>query len=143
MKQQGLSRRLLLKRVLAFSMLAAVERLIPACAVTPTTSVNHGSPTSLSGDVIDLTISEQLFLLDGRTGMAMTINGTIPGPVIRLKEGQSATLRVTNRLEEHTSIHWHGLLLPPSVDGVPGVSFAGIEPGATFTYRFPVRQSGT
>ena len=73
----------------------------------------------------------------------MTINGTIPGPVIRLKEGQQATLRVTNRLEESTSIHWHGLLLPPDMDGVPGVSFAGIEPGATFTYRFPVRQSGT
>ena len=73
----------------------------------------------------------------------MTINGTIPGPVIRLKEGQLATLRVTNRLEEDTSIHWHGLLLPPAVDGVPGVSFAGIKPGETFTYRFPVKQSGT
>jgi CopA family copper-resistance protein len=75
--------------------------------------------------------------------MAITINGTIPGPVIRLKEGQQATLRVTNRLQEDTSIHWHGLLLPPAMDGVPGVSFAGIEPGATFTYRFPVKQSGT
>jgi CopA family copper-resistance protein len=73
----------------------------------------------------------------------MTINGTIPGPVIRLKEGQQATLRVTNRLKEDTSIHWHGLLLPPVMDGVPGVSFAGIKPGATFTYQFPVRQSGT
>ena len=69
----------------------------------------------------------------------MTINGTIPGPVIRLKEGQQATLRVTNRLKEVTSIHWHGLLLPPEMDGVPGVSFAGIEPGTTFTYRFPVQ----
>jgi CopA family copper-resistance protein len=73
----------------------------------------------------------------------MTINGTIPGPVIRLKEGQQATLRVTNRLEESTSIHWHGLLVPPEMDGVPGVSFAGIEPGATITYRFSVKQSGT
>jgi CopA family copper-resistance protein len=73
----------------------------------------------------------------------MTINGTIPGPIIRLKEGQQATLRVTNRLEESTSIHWHGLLLPPVMDGVPGVSFPGIEPGATFTYRFTVKQSGT
>jgi CopA family copper-resistance protein len=73
----------------------------------------------------------------------MTINGTIPGPVIRLKEGQQAMLRVTNRLKESTSIHWHGLLVPPEMDGVPGVSFAGIEPGATFTYHFPVKQSGT
>ena len=73
----------------------------------------------------------------------MTINGTIPGPIIRLREGQQATLRVTNHLEESSSIHWHGLLLPPDMDGVPGISFAGIEPGTTFTYRFPVKQSGT
>jgi CopA family copper-resistance protein len=142
MNPDHISRRLLLKRAVALGMLAAVERLAPAYALTNTTA-NSGSQTAISGETIDLTISEQLFLLDGRTGMAMTINGTIPGPVIRLKEGQSATLRVTNRLEEHTSIHWHGLLLPPAVDGVPGVSFAGIEPGATFTYRFPVKQSGT
>ncbi len=137
-----ISRRLLLKHAAALGLLAVVERLVPAYALTNTT-INPGSQTALSGDVIDLTINEQLFLLDGRTGMAMTINGTIPGPIIRLKEGQLATLRVTNHLQESTSIHWHGLLLPPAVDGVPGVSFAGIKPGATFTYRFPVRQSGT
>ena len=137
-----ISRRLLLKRAAALGLLAAVERLAPAYALTNTTA-NTGSQIALSGDVIDLTINEQLFLLDGRTGMAMTINGTIPGPVIRLKEGQQATLRVTNHLEESSSIHWHGLLLPPDMDGVPGVSFAGIEPGTTFTYRFPVKQSGT
>jgi CopA family copper-resistance protein len=142
MKAEHISRRLLLKRVAALGMLAAVERFVPAYAVT-NTIVNPGSQTPLSGDVIDLTISEELFHLDGRTGRAMTINGTIPGPVIRLKEGQQATLRVTNRLEESTSIHWHGLLVPPEMDGVPGVSFAGIEPGATFTYRFLVKQSGT
>ncbi len=67
----------------------------------------------------------------------------LPGPLIRLREGQQATLRVTNQLKELTSIHWHGLLVPPEMDGVPGVSFGGIEPGATFTYRFPVKQSGT
>jgi CopA family copper-resistance protein len=142
MNAEHFSRRLLLKRVAALGMLAAVERLVPAYAVT-NTIVNPGSQTPLSGDVIDLTVSGELFRLDGRTGMAMTINGTIPGPVIRLKEGQQATLRVTNRLEESTSIHWHGLLVPPEMDGVPGVSFGGIEPGATFTYRFPVKQSGT
>jgi CopA family copper-resistance protein len=142
MNHEFIPRRLLLKRVAALSMLAAVERLTPAYASTDTI-VKPGSQTPLGGDVIDLTISEQLFRLDGRTGMAMTINGTIPGPVIRLKEGQQATLRVTNRLEESTSIHWHGLLLPPVRDGVPGVSFAGIEPGTTFIYQFPIRQSGT
>jgi CopA family copper-resistance protein len=137
-----ISRRLLLKRAGALGLLAAMERLVPAYAVT-NTIVNPGSQTPESGDVIDLTVSEELFRLDGRTGRAITINGTIPGPVIRLKEGQQATLRVTNRLEEPTSIHWHGLLLPPDMDGVPGVSFVGIKPGVTFTYQFPVRQSGT
>ena len=136
-----ISRRLLLKCAATLGLLAAVERLVPAYALT---SADHaGAQTPLSGDVIDLTIGEQMFRLDGRTASAITINGTIPGPVIRLKEGQQATLRVTNRLEERSSIHWHGLILPPAMDGVPGVSFAGIEPGTTFTYQFPVRQSGT
>ena len=142
MNAEHISRRLLLKRTAALGLLAAVERLVPAYAVT-NTMVNAGSQTPLSGAIIDLTIGEQLFRLDGRTASAITINGTIPGPVIRLKEGQQATLRVTNRLEERSSIHWHGLLVPPAMDGVPGVSFAGIEPGTTFTYQFPVRQSGT
>lgn len=141
MNSSRISRRLLLKRTAALGLLAAVERLVPAYALT--SAAHAGSQTPLSGEIIDLTIGEQLFRLDGQTAPAVTINGTIPGPVIRLKEGQQATLRVTNRLEESTSIHWHGLLVPPAMDGVPGVSFGGIEPGATFTYQFPVRQSGT
>lgn len=141
-----ISRRLLLKRAGALGLLAAVEHLIPACTWTEATAMARlhiGSQTPLSGDMIDLTISEQLFRVDGRRGTAITINGTIPGPVIRLKEGQTATLRVTNHLAEPTSIHWHGLLVPPEMDGVPGVSFGGIPPGTTFTYRFPIKQSGT
>ncbi len=141
MNPDPLSRRLLLKRAAALGLLAAVDRLVPAYAST--SAADAGSQIALSGHAIDLTIGEQLFRLDGRRGNAMTINGTIPGPVIRLTEGQQATLRVTNRLEESTSIHWHGLLLPPAMDGVPGVSFAGIESGTTFTYRFLIRQSGT
>jgi CopA family copper-resistance protein len=132
----------LLNCVAALALLASSELLVPAYALASTT-IDPGSQPALSGDVIDLTIGEQLFRLDDRTGPAMAINGTIPGPIIRLKEGQLATLRVTNRMEESTSIHWHGLLLPPVMDGVPGVSFAGIKPGATFTYHFPVKQSGT
>ena len=141
MSSDRISRRLLLKRAAMLGLLATFGRLVPAYALT--SAADAGSQTPLSGDVIDLTISEQLFRLDGRTGMAMTINGTIPGPVIRLKEGQQVTLRVTNQLTESTSIHWHGILLPPEMDGVPGVSFGGIEPGSTFTYRFPIKQSGT
>jgi CopA family copper-resistance protein len=142
MNSDLISKRLLLKCAAALGLVAAVEHLAPARAWTSAYAA-AGSQAPLSGEIIDLTISEQLFRLDGRSGMAMTINGTIPGPVIRLKEGQQATLRVTNRLQEDTSIHWHGLLLPPNMDGVPGVSFAGIQPGSTFTYRFPVKQSGT
>jgi CopA family copper-resistance protein len=142
MNHDLIARRLLLKRVGALVLLAAMERLVPSY-VWASAAKGAAGTSPLSGTVIDLIIAETPFLLDGRTGMAMTINGTIPGPVIRLKEGQLATLRVTNHMEESTSIHWHGLLLPPTVDGVPGVSFAGIKPGETFTYRFPVKQSGT
>jgi len=136
---------MLLKRLGALGLLAAIPSLFPACAshrLRPMTS-SSPQPSTLSGELIDLLISERSFILDGQTGTAMTINGTIPGPLIRLNEGQEVALRVTNHLPEITSIHWHGILLPPEVDGVPGVSFEGIQPGATFTYRFPVKQSGT
>jgi CopA family copper-resistance protein len=137
-----ISRRLLLKRAAALGMVMAADHLLPAWTSTSGAAASS-APAILSGEVIDLTIDETEFAVDGRTGTAMTINGTIPGPIIRLKEGQSVTLRVTNQLEEITSIHWHGILLPPDMDGVPGVSFGGIKPRTTFTYRFPVRQSGT
>ena len=101
------------------------------------------SPQALSGDEIKLTVGHTLARVDGRSGHAVTVNGAIPGPLIRLKEGQRIRLSVTNTLTEDTSIHWHGLLVPFAMDGVPGVSFPGIKPGETFTYDFPVRQSGT
>jgi CopA family copper-resistance protein len=142
MKSELISRRHVLKRLGALGMLALLGPLAPACAVTKPIS-RPWSQTPLSGDIVDLIISETPFTLDGQTAAAMTINGTIPGPVIRLREGQNAILRVTNRLKEISSIHWHGILLPPEMDGVPGVGFGGIKPGATFIYRFPVKQSGT
>ncbi|SFT35000.1 copper resistance system multicopper oxidase [Halomonas saccharevitans] len=95
------------------------------------------------GPEVALAIRREALPIDGQSARPMTINGTSPGPLIRLKEGQEAVLKVTNLLDEPTSIHWHGLILPPGMDGVPGVSFAGIAPGETFTYRFPVRQNGT
>lgn len=140
-----MSRRVLLKRAGTLGLLAAMQQLLPACAMIPRMPVTPAGTqhSTLSGELIELVISERSFALDGQTGMAMMINGTIPGPLIRLKEGQEVTLRVTNQLKEATSIHWHGILLPSHMDGVPGVSFRGIEPGATFTYHFPVKQSGT
>ena len=103
MNPELISRRLLLKCVAVLGLLAAVEWVMPAYALA--SAAYAGSQTPLSGDLIDLTISEQLFNVNGRAGTAVTINGTIPGPVIRLREGQQATLRVTNRLTESTSIH--------------------------------------
>ncbi|HEY7672965.1 MAG TPA: copper resistance system multicopper oxidase, partial [Gammaproteobacteria bacterium] len=79
----------------------------------------------------------------GTPGVATTVNGSLPAPILRWREGDTVTLRVTNRMRAMTSIHWHGILLPAEMDGVPGISFHGISPGETFVYRFPVRQSGT
>lgn len=100
------------------------------------------SPEQATGP-IDLNITRQPLDIGGRMGDTVTISGSIPGPLVRLKEGQDAVIRVTNQLDEDTSIHWHGLLLPYEMDGVPGVSYAGIKPGETFRYAFPVKQSGT
>jgi CopA family copper-resistance protein len=99
----------------------------------------------VSAGTYDLVIDEKVVNITGRERTAMLINGQLPGPVLRFKEGEDVTIRVTNRLNEFSSIHWHGLLLPSSQDGVPGVSdgFQGIPPGQTFTYRFPTRQAGT
>ncbi len=98
----------------------------------------------VSGRVIDLAVGEGPVAVAGRRGHAFAVNGSIPGPLVRLKEGEPVTLRVANRLAEDTSIHWHGLLVPFQFDGVPGVSFPGIKPGETFVYEMPaLRQAGT
>ncbi len=91
----------------------------------------------------DLVIEKKVINLTGRDKVVPTINGSVPGPALRWREGEDVTIRVTNRLDEPTSLHWHGIILPASMDGVPGISFDGIAPGGTFTYRFPVKQSGT
>ncbi len=137
----GMTRRAWLQGVGGLGLMAAIAHLLPswanaAAATTP-------PPSVLSGKIIDLLIGENPFRIGEQTGMAKTINRTLPGPLIRLREGDHVTLNVSNGLKEDTSIHWHGLLLPPEMDGVPGVSFAGIKPASTFTYRYPIRQSGT
>ncbi len=91
----------------------------------------------------DLTIDQLSFNVGGRDRPALSVNGQIPGPALRFKEGEEVTINVTNRLEIDTSIHWHGLLVPYTMDGTPGISFPGIKPGETFTYRFKIRQAGT
>ena len=102
-----------------------------------------GQPTVLAGTEFDLFIDQSPVNLTGRKRTALTINGSLPGPLLRWREGDTVTLRVKNRLAEPTSIHWHGILLPSNMDGVPGLSFKGIEPGGVFVYQFTVKQHGT
>jgi CopA family copper-resistance protein len=102
-----------------------------------------GQPTARGGTDFALDVVEVPVNYTGAARMATTVNGSVPGPILRWKEGTAVTLRVTNRLRTTTSIHWHGIVLPTGMDGVPGLSFDGIAPGETFVYRFDVRQSGT
>jgi len=98
---------------------------------------------TLSGQKFNLTLTPQKVNFTGRERFATAINGSVPGPILRWKEGERVTLDVTNHLAEASSIHWHGILLPPEMDGVPDISFKGIAPGETFRYEFDVKQSGT
>jgi CopA family copper-resistance protein len=97
----------------------------------------------LTGTKIDLTLGEMPVNVTGRSRMATVVNNVMPGPILRLREGDDVTINVTNKLLEASSVHWHGIKLPNPMDGVPGLTFAGIPPGQTFTYRFPIQQSGT
>jgi CopA family copper-resistance protein len=137
----NMDRRTLLKKAAVLGGGAALSALLPPWA----RSVAQGTATmpTLFGEDINLTIGHTPLTIDGKTAHAVTINGTVPGPLLRLKEGQRVRIAVTNNLGEETSIHWHGLLVPTEMDGVPGVSFPGIPPGETFVYEFPVVQSGT
>jgi CopA family copper-resistance protein len=101
------------------------------------------STAMLSGNEFELAVGEAAVNLTGRVSRATVVNGTLPAPTLRWREGDFVTLRVRNDLSVDTSIHWHGILLPAEMDGVPGLSFDGIPPKETFMYRFPVRQSGT
>ena len=102
-----------------------------------------GDANVLSGTEFDLFIGETPVNITGNSRTAMTINGGIPGPQLRWREGDTVTLRVKNRLKDMTSIHWHGIILPANMDGVPGLSFHGIEPDGTYVYQFEVKQNGT
>ncbi len=102
-----------------------------------------GSAQILTGTEFNLEIGESPVNFTGSPRMATTVNGSLPAPTLRWREGDTVTIRVKNRLKETTSIHWHGIILPFEMDGVPGISFTGIAPGETFTYRFKVQQNGT
>ena len=110
----------------------------PVWAVT-----SPGQPNVLTGTDFDLYIGELPVNITGAARTAMAINGSVPGPILRWREGDTVTLRVRNRLKQDTSIHWHGIILPANMDGVPGLSFHGIAPDGMYEYKFKVHQNGT
>ena len=100
-------------------------------------------PGELSGTSFDLTIGETPMNITGTPRVAQAINGTLPGPLLRFRQGDTVTLRVKNDLDEDTSLHWHGLILPANMDGVPGLSYHGIRPGEAYRFQFRLKQHGT
>ncbi|HEX7034339.1 MAG TPA: copper resistance system multicopper oxidase [Pseudomonadales bacterium] len=138
-------RRRLLKAGAAAGALGAFTRWLPAyagggSAAGSAARVAGGAPRDVA---VTLAVRGESLRIAGRRAAATTLNGSLPGPLIELWEGREAVLRIENHLDEDTSVHWHGVLLPYRMDGVPGVSFPGISPGETFEARFPVRQYGT
>ncbi|HEY7671333.1 MAG TPA: multicopper oxidase domain-containing protein, partial [Gammaproteobacteria bacterium] len=135
-------RRRFLAGVVGGGVTLGLSPALRALAQAPPSAAT-GTPPVLAGTEFDLTIGETLVNFTGAPAVAATVNGSLPAPILRWREGDTVTVRVTNRMREMTSLHWHGILLPAEMDGVPGISFHGIPPGETFVYRFPVRQSGT
>ncbi|WP_414485279.1 copper resistance system multicopper oxidase [Stenotrophomonas sp. EMP41] len=141
------SRRLFVQGLAAGGVVAGIaavgvpQRALAAATATPRLA---GAPAVLSDTRIELAIGESLANFTGRTRPAITVNGSLPAPILRWREGQSVDLFVRNTLARHpTSIHWHGILLPANMDGVPGLSFNGIGPGEAYHYHFELKQSGT
>ncbi len=136
---RSITRRRFVQGVLATGLIAGLDPWRwPAFAVK-----TAGGPPLLSGNSFNLAIAETPVNFTGQRSVATAINGSVPGPILRWREGDEVTISVTNHLKVPTSIHWHGVRTPSEMDGVPGLSFRGIGPGDTFVYRFPVRQHGT
>ena len=139
-----ISRLTFLRYSASMAAIAGVSTILPGYALAGFNNQKRNVLTPQGPDnIIELSIGKMPKMIDGRKGNAIGINGTVPGPIIRMQEGQDVTIRVTNNLDEDTSIHWHGIILPFQMDGVPNVSFDGIKPGETFEYKYPVIQNGT
>ena len=145
---QIMSRRQFVRGFALTTVAAAVASHIPtAFAYEETlshdaTTYNPKQPV-LSGTEFDLTISEKMVNVTGTPNIATLVNGSLPAPTLIWREGETVTLRVKNELSVDSSIHWHGIILPTNMDGVPGFSFNGIKPGETYTYQFTLKQNGT
>ncbi|SFI03616.1 copper resistance system multicopper oxidase [Modicisalibacter xianhensis] len=137
-----LSRRQLLQAASLLGLSTAALGVRPTWAA-PAGLANVYPQGLEDGPQVSLAVRREARQIAGKTAYPITLNGTSPGPLIRLREGQDASLKITNLLDEKTSVHWHGIILPSNMDGVPGLSYAGIAPGEVFTARFPVNQNGT
>ena len=142
MINQPVERRTLLRAGALGAAGLGLSGLFPAWAQPVSRGIVRPLPT-VSGQDIALTIAEKPTIIDGIRMPGIAVNGGSPAPLVRLKEGQNVRLSVTNNLDEESSIHWHGLLVPFAMDGVPGISFPGIAARSTFVYEFPIIQSGT
>ena len=135
------SRRQFLKTAAGLGGIAFANSLLPAWARSGV--YNDMTGATWTNTNLDLSIAAKTLDIGGRMANAVLVNGHLPAPLLRWREGDHLHLNVTNNLQEDTSIHWHGILLPFQMDGVPGVSFPGIKPGETFRYHFPLKQAGT
>lgn len=149
-KVQNISRRQFIGSAAGAAFVAGLNMSLPLPAWARTTTSpsavdQHGVGHIEAKNLYNLDIGYVPFTLNGRTGKASAINGSVPGPLVKLREGDRVRLNVTNSLmdTEHSSIHWHGLIVPYTMDGVPGLSFNGIKPGETFEYEFDLVQAGT
>jgi CopA family copper-resistance protein len=137
--RKSLSRRRFVQGLVAGGVIAGFDLWrMPAIAMR-----SPSEQATLTGNHFDLVIDEMPVNFTGRNAVATAVNGSIPGPLLRWREGDTVTISVTNRLKVPTSIHWHGVRSPADMDGVPGLSFSGIAADETFTYTIPVKQSGT
>ena len=142
MRSSLLDRRSLLRGAALGGTGLVVANWYPAWAQPVSRGIAKPVP-ELSGDTISLRIAQEMVSVDGRQAHVIAMNGTVPAPLLRLREGQAVRITIDNALDEETSLHWHGLLVPFQMDGVPGLSFPGIPAHSTFTYKFPIQQSGT
>ena len=137
------SRRRFIQGLAAGGILLGLSPALTPVRAQSAAATNTGMVPVLSGTEFNLTMAESGVNFTGNPRTATTINGSIPAPILRWRQGDTVTIRVTNRMKVPSSIHWHGIILPYQMDGVPGISFKGIAPGETFTYRFKVQQAGT
>ncbi|MFT7004931.1 MAG: CopA family copper-resistance protein [Sulfurimonas sp.] len=138
-KNSNISRRTFVKGIVTSAVVASSSLTLNAS----TKIYTRRETQELSGTEFNLTIDKINVNITREFAVATAVNSMITGPTLRWREGDEVTINVTNNLSEDTSIHWHGIILPPSMDGVPGISFDGIPAGETFTYKFHIVQSGT